>query len=298
MLGSCRSGAYMSGRDGTESGGVGPPGSVARKKSRPRQEPDRRVRREPGQARRKPLQGFLLPGKNPGPAVDVEPGVAPAVHDPDDLRAHPSLVQEHPQYLVAEKPLQLLHGEAGGYPEQALGVESAVGGQYMQMRMKALGKVPEGLCGHNGSGFRLRFGHSSLDEGLQGLPPAPAQVGQEPSVPEEEAPENLGYGQHEVTVGHGRENMRQNPLTKGHGPFLMAGRAKVAPFTGECRSRSVPHRSHRILAKPACMSATGEVADHDLLQVGAPELSSASRTARAGTAPVPRSDPVRTGSKG
>ncbi len=191
---------------------------------------------------------------------------------------------------MAEKPLQLLHGEAGGDPEQALGVESAVGGQYMQMRMKALGKVPEGLCGHNGAGFRLRFGHSSLDEGLQGLPPAPAQVGQEPSVPEEEAPENLGYGQHEVPVGHGRENMRQNPLTKGHGPFLMAGRAQVAPFAGKGQE---PFRATRVATNPGKargittrvgnfqfpqagnfgfpLTATGEVADHDLLQVGAPE---------------------------
>ena len=195
--------------------------------------------------------------------------MAPAVHDSDDLRAHLALVQEHPQHFVSEKPLQLLHGEPGGNPEQALAVESAVGGQYVEMGMKAFRKVAEGVRGHERPGFGL--GHRGLDEGLYGLPPAPAQVGQEPSVPEEEAADDLGNGEHEVAVGYGRENMGQDPLAEGHGPFLMAGRAQVAAFTGKGQD---PFRTARVATNPGealVGVATGQVADHDLLQVRAPE---------------------------
>ena len=117
------------------------------------------------QVGREPLQGSLLPGQNTRPAVDVEAGVAPAVHDPDGLRGDPALVQKYPQEPVAEDPLQRLHGESGSDPEQALAVECAVRGQDVQVGVKPFRELPEGLRGHNGPGFRVCLGDRGPDDG-------------------------------------------------------------------------------------------------------------------------------------
>ncbi len=45
------------------------------------------------------------------------------------------------------------------------------------MGLEAFGEIPEGLCGHNGAGLWVRLGSRGLDEALEGLPAAAAQVG-------------------------------------------------------------------------------------------------------------------------
>jgi len=73
-----------------------------------------------------PLQGFLLPGMDPGTVIDVEPVMALSVYDPAGLWGDPPFDPEHPEHVWAEEPLQHLQVEPGGNPEQALAAESSV----------------------------------------------------------------------------------------------------------------------------------------------------------------------------
>ena len=60
--------------------------------------------------------------------------------------------------------------------------------------------------------------------------------------------------------GTGGQQLCQNPLAKLHGPFLMAGGAKISPFTREGQGPFRPARVASNSGKTLMEVTTGQVA--------------------------------------
>jgi hypothetical protein len=103
-----------------------------------------------------------------------------------------------------------------------------------------------------------------LQKGFQGFPRAKTQIGQQFSVPQEEAPQELGNREHEVPVGDGLEHVTAKPLAELHHTFLMAGGAEVAALTGEGQQKIAAATLADKTGEPCVQVATGQVPKHDL----------------------------------
>ena len=80
-------------------------------------------------------------------------------------------------------------------------------------------KVPKALNGNNGSWNRILFRNNCLEKHLEGVPGAPAELGEEPSIIEKVSPEDLRYAEDEVAVGHGLEDLLTEPLKPQEFPW-------------------------------------------------------------------------------
>ena len=92
-------------------------------------------------------------------------------------------------------------------------------------------KITEGLDGNDGAGDCILLWDTGLEKQFQGVPPTATQVGEEFSVIEEIPAKDLGYAEDKMTVWNGLEDFLTEPFPEFHYPLLMAGRAKVSPFT-------------------------------------------------------------------
>jgi hypothetical protein len=94
-------------------------------------------------------------------------------------------------------------------------------------------EIPEGLDSDDGPGNCLVSWTEAKERHLQGIPCTAAQFGEDFSIIEEVAPENLWDAEGEVAVGDGLEDLLTKPLTEFHHSFLVAGGTEMAPCTRE-----------------------------------------------------------------
>ena len=107
---------------------------------------------------------------DPGARVDVEPGVPPALHHSDEVTVDLAPGQKHPEDLMPEELLQILQVELRCDPKNTPRAKYAVAAKDVQMRMKAVWKIAEGLHGDHAARDGVGFGNRALEKGLQGLP--------------------------------------------------------------------------------------------------------------------------------
>jgi hypothetical protein len=96
-----------------------------------------------------------------------------------------------------------------------------------------INQVAEGLDrdDHAGNGFFSIEGR--LEELLQRLVGALAELSQKLSIEFKIGPEQLGNRKNVLPMGKQVKNMFRDPFAKQQHCFLMAGRAEVTPFAGE-----------------------------------------------------------------
>jgi len=142
--------------------------------------------RGPDEVGGKTFHGALLMGIDPFTAEDIEPGVSPALHHPDELPGDFPFTQQHGKHAMAEEFFQICEVESGSDPEYPLTEKGAVGCQYMQMGMIPIWPLTKGLRGHYRAGDPTGIWDGPLKKPFQRFPCASAKGCQELSVMEEE----------------------------------------------------------------------------------------------------------------
>ena len=87
------------------------------------------------------------------------------------------------------------------------------------------------MDGDNGTRDRVFLWDGFLEEFLQGLPGATAEVGKELSVIEKISAKDFGYAENEMAVGNCLEDLLTEPFPEFHYSFLMTRWTEVAALT-------------------------------------------------------------------
>ena len=164
--------------------------------------------------------------------VDVEAGVFPGKEVGKFGGTDEFGVVEGVEEAVAEEfdgGSEILGGHA---VEATVGGKESVGGQTMKMRVENE-VVAEGVEGGDGSDAALGEVEASAEGVLKGVDGGVEENGEELAAFAEDAAQDAGDGEDELTVGNFVADGGGDPFAGGADAALVAGGAEVAAFAGE-----------------------------------------------------------------
>ena len=171
--------------------------------------------------------------------VDVEAGVFPGEEVGELLWTDEFGVAEGVEEAVAEEfdgGSEILGGHA---VEATVGGEEAVGSQDVEMRVEDE-VVAKGVEGGDGSDAALGEVESGAEGVLKGVDGGVEENGEELAAFAEDAAQDAGDGEDELTMGDFVADRGGDPCAGGADAALVAGGAEVAAFAGEGEESFVP----------------------------------------------------------
>ena len=154
--------------------------------------------------------------------MDVKAGMPPRHDELEHFLCDLPFPQKHPQDFVLKDLFQGPRVQWRRHLERSASIKSAIGAEDVAMGIEVQ-EIPEGLDSNDCPGSSLVFWNGAKEKHLQGIPRRAAQLGEEFSIIEEVAAEDLWYAEGEVPVGDGLEDLLTKPFPEFHYSLLVTG---------------------------------------------------------------------------
>jgi hypothetical protein len=140
----------------------------------------------------------------------------------------------------------------------------------MKVRVE-IQKVAEGLNRSHRSGNGVIGGDALTQICIEHPPDTPAQFRQQRPVEQKKEPQPLGDAENPLPVGHALQHAFAHIFPENHHPFLMAGWAKRAAFTGKRQKILMVAFFADHPGKPAVQISAFQITQHHLQHIGTPK---------------------------
>jgi hypothetical protein len=165
------------------------------------------------------------------PDVCREAGMSPGEEFADELLGDGMALEEAGEQLLAEQMHQQRGVRFRQREEATVRGEAAVGSERMEVRMP-LQEISSGGDGDDETGADVSS-RRAADEFHARLCASPGQLGQQIAPAAKQRPQQPRDGEHNVTMGHGSEQLLAQPFGPQELFLLLAGGAEAAAPAGE-----------------------------------------------------------------